>query len=153
MLGDEIPGQVKAATLHSEPTSRYSAVFLSLVCLDVVPTVYIVRYEDVVPGWVDSYAIGIWDIQQGEWADGQKLSYQNVTITDDRGGIYIINIVQIRQLLGMLAAAQREPNPNRGFIAGMDSSQNTDIVGFWGWFDVTGFDEALTYLGCFDSIR
>ena len=151
-MGEQIPGQVKVATLHSEPTSRYGAVYLSLVCLDVVPAAYITPYDSAVPIWVDGYAIGIWDILKGEWADGNRLNYQNLTVTDDGGSIYILNRVQIRQLLGILAAALEEPNPNRGLIAGMDSSQNTDRVGLGGWFDVTGFEAARTYLGCFEGI-
>lgn len=146
-------GQVKLVTLHPDPTTRYSAVYLSLGCMVGVPVAYIVPYENLVPAWADSYAIGLWDIQKGEFAEGTQITYRNPTVTDDGAGFYISNVVQIRQLLGVLDLAHQNRNPNLGFLTGMDSIADTDIVGLWGWYDVDGFNEALAYLGCLDELR
>ena len=153
MREERMPGNAKVVILHAEPTSQYSAVYLSLVCLGETAAVYLVPYEeDQVPAWVDSFSIGMWDIQKG-WIDGTKFTYRNPSITEDGAGIYVYNRVQLRQILSTLAVARRNLNPNRGFLAGMFSGQNTDIKGLWGQYDVVGIDEALAYVGCFDGLR
>ena len=148
-----MPGDAKVVILHAEPTSRYSAVYLSLVCLGETAAAYLVPYEEeLIPAWTDSFSIGMWDIQDG-WIAGTQITYRNPSITEDGAGIYIYNRVQIRQLLSTLDVARRNLNPSRGFLAGMASAKNTNIKGLWGWYDVVGIEEALAYVGCFDNLR
>ncbi len=154
MREEGVPGNARIVILHPEPTSRYSAIYISLACLSETPVAYLVPYEEeLIPAWVDSYAIGMWDIKKGEWIAGTRLTYRNPSITDDGAGIYTYNRVQMRQLLSTLDVARRNLNVNRGFLAGMASTRDTNITGLWGWYDVVGIEEALAYLGCFDDLR
>ena len=102
---------------------------------------------------MDTYVLGIWDDRTGEWLDEYSYQYYDPTITLDGSSIYIYNRIQVGQLLSLLKYASRNQNARFAFNAGMYALEDEDEPGFWGEYDVSGLEDALTYLDCFAGVR
>ena len=139
-------------TLFPDPTSYDNEVYLSLGCINGLSVAYLTHYAGAVPAWVDFYVIGIWDTRAFEWLD-QYYRYENPFITTDGSAIYLYNPIQVRQVLGLLHFADQNRKPHWGLIAGMSSSEDVSNPGFWGAYDVTGLEDVLAYLTCFEGVQ
>ena len=138
------------ATLDADLAGRHNDLYLSLVCLDSLKTVYIWTYDVVVPDDVDAYIVGIWDDSIGEWIDGATHGYYNPTITDDGSGIYIFNQTQTRQILDVIKKADQQRNhPSRAMTVILYSSGDKQGTRLGSSFDPTGWQDAIAYLPCY----
>ena len=147
-----VDGTYKMATLSPDPTSYDNEVYLSLGCINGLTVAYLNHYARAVPAWVDFYVIGIWDTRASEWSD-QYYSYENPFITLDGASIYLYNPVQVRQVLELLHFADQNRKPHWELNAGMYSIEDESKPGFWGAYDVTGLEDALAYLTCFEGVQ
>ena len=153
MAGEESDVRVKLATLFSDPTSPHNEIYLMLGCVGSLPVAYLIPYTSAVPVWVDLYTLGVWDADTREWLAGQHYKYENPLVTDEGASIYIYNTIQIQQLVGLLHSARQNQNSSVGLFAGMVLQADEKNFSLWGKYDVSGLEDALGYLTCFEGVR
>ena len=144
-----LDGQSSGATLDAMPTGWAADLNLTLACITDLGVAYLTPYSWVVPPSADTYVIGMWDGEAGDWVQEGLGWYKNPLITDDGSAIYITNRIQLRQIITLLETALVNRNPDLTLNVGIFDSENEDVVELWGVFDTTGLQDALQYLPCF----
>ena len=141
--------EARVAILDANPASPAADLSLSLGCIGSFQVSYLAPYSLAVPPSVDTYIVGIWDEETGSWMDGNLGRYGSLQITDDGSAIYVSNRAQVRQIVGILATAAGNLNPDLVLNVGMFDSENEEGPSVWAEFDPTGLEDALRYLPCF----
>ena len=135
---------VRMATLDAGPESTWADLTFTLGCAGGTPIGYLHPYTFVVPDGVGKYTVGIWDDTAGTFVDG--LDEQPALLTDDGGGLYIINRTVLRRIVALLEQAISGLPEGQGLVAGMWENSGDD--GLWADFEPAGAQDALSYIGC-----
>ena len=141
-------GTAEVATLDAVLTGGRAELSLSLGCVAGLQVAYLTPYSFVVSPLVDTYAVGIWNADTGEW-EGDLGSYTDPVVTDDNSSVFISNRAQLRQIVRILMTAAANRNPDLALNIGMFDSTTEDGASNWGEFDPTGLQDVLGYLPCY----
>ena len=148
LRAQNIPGKARVATLDAIPTAWSADLSLSVGCINEIGIAYLTPYSWEVSPLVDTYAVGMWDDEEDEWIDDDLGWYREPLLTDDGSAIYISNQAQVRQIVRILEAANRNRNPDLVLNAGMFAADNDNVDALWAEYDPDGLEDALDYLGC-----
>ncbi len=145
----DIPGTAEAATLDAIPSGWAADLSLSLVCLADDRIAYLFPYSAVVSPSADTYVVGMWNEEIGDWLEEDLGWYGSPILTDDGSGIFMTNVAQINQIIRVLETAVINQNPNLVLNIGVFDSTTEDGYSEWGTYDPTGLRDALNYLPCY----
>ncbi len=147
---DNRGGDLRAyvATLDASADTWASDLSLSLGCIGESKVMYLTPYWHDVSVSIDTYTIGIWNNEAGEWVEDQRGLYNNPGLTDDGSAIYIANDAQIREIVDIIQEANTNQIPEQVLNVGMWNSESED-EDLWGNMDPVGLEDALSYLPCF----
>ena len=136
----------RVATLDADPSSGYTDVYLSLGCLDAVPTGWLTPYTSELSPGIDTFTVGILDLGTDKFVD--DISNQPAIRTDDESGLVIVNRAVLSGVTRLLLKGAGGLPQRQVLTAGMWQA-GVDGTGVWSDFDADGFQDALDYLGCF----
>ena len=136
---------VRMATLDAGPDSIWADLSITLGCVNDTPIGYIFPYTFVVPAWVDTYTVGIWDHTAEAFVD--RPNDYPAALTDDGSGVFITNRTVLRPIVTLLEQAASGLPEGQHLVAGMFDS-SVDDGGLWTDFEPAGWRDASRYLGC-----
>lgn len=143
----------KVATVDADPTHRWSALGLSLICVSEspgawTPAGYLIPYSLAVPDEATTYSIGIWDGPNSKWIE--DIPERQVQTTEDGHAVVIYSRAILRQVVSMLARSEQGLPEGQVMFAGIrvrggDVNEGNDLMST---FDAAGLEDALDYIGC-----